>query len=85
MGWAGSKNGDLLKRAATQEFDALVTADRGIEYQQNLDALPTAIVVLIASRTRLQELRALVPRVIDIVAGNPQRRIYHITERDSSQ
>ena len=85
MGWAGSKNGDLLRWAATHGFDALVTADQGIEYQQNLDALPTAVLVLIASRTRVQELRALVPKVIDIVAGNLQRRIYRITEPDSSQ
>ena len=85
MGWAGSKNGDLPGRAAVHGFDALVTADRGIEYQQNSDRLPIPVLVLIASRTRVQELRVLVPRVVDIVTGNLQRRLYRITEQDHSE
>ena len=85
MGWAGSKNGDLLRRAAAHGFDALVTADRGIEYQQNPDHLPMPVLVLIASRTRVQELRVLVPRVVDVVTGNLQRRFYRITERDHAE
>jgi hypothetical protein len=35
LGWAGTKNGGLLKLADGQ-FDALLTVDQGIEYQQNL-------------------------------------------------
>ena len=84
MGWAGSTNGDLLRRAAARGFDALVTADRGIEYQQNPDHLPIPVLVLVAPRTRVQELRVLVPRVVDIVTGNLQRRFYRITEQDHS-
>ena len=32
MDWAGTKNGVLLGLAAESGFDALVTADKGIEY-----------------------------------------------------
>jgi len=32
----------LRKDAASAGFDAVITNDRGIEYEQNLDALPTA-------------------------------------------
>ena len=85
MGWAGSRNGDLLRRAAACGFNALVTADQGIEHQQNLDTLPTAVLVLIASRTRIQELRPLVPQVIDIVTGDLQKHIYRITESESPE
>ena len=38
MGWSGIKNGELLARAAN-EFDALVTVDKNLEYPQNLEAL----------------------------------------------
>ena len=79
MGWAGSRNGDLLSHAAAHGFNALITADQGIEHQQNLDTLPIAVLVLIAPRTRVQDLRPLVPQVVEIVAGNLQRRIYRIT------
>ena len=85
MGWAGRKNGDVLKRAATHGFDAFITADQGVEYQQNPNTLPTAVLVLIASRTRVQEFLPLVPRVIDIVTENLQRRIYRITKSGSPQ
>jgi hypothetical protein len=38
MGWAGIKNGAVLNLADGQ-FDALLTVDQGIEYQQNLSGL----------------------------------------------
>ena len=83
MGWAGSKNGDLLRLAADHGFDALVTADQGIEFQQNLDKLPIPVVIMIASRTRVQELKPLVPEVVDIVTGDMQRRIYRVVAKQS--
>ena len=33
MGWAGTRNGALLRRANVQ-FEALLTVDQGIEYQR---------------------------------------------------
>ena len=78
IGWAGSKNGDLLQLAADHGFDALVTADQGIEFQQNLDRLPIPVVIMIASRTRVRELTPLVAEVVDIVTGELQRRIYRV-------
>ena len=85
MGWAGRSNGDLLRLAVVHEFDAFVTADRGIEYQQNLDALPLPVIVLVASRTRVQELQPLVARVVGLVSGDLQRRVYTLSEGLSSQ
>jgi hypothetical protein len=38
-GWAGTQNGKLLASAASQ-FDVMITADRNIQYQQNLNKLP---------------------------------------------
>ena len=35
MGWSGIKNGPLLRRAAP-DFEAFLTVDQGLEYQQNL-------------------------------------------------
>lgn len=80
MGWAGRSNGDLLRLAADREFDAFVTADQGIEYQQNPDNLPLPIIVLIASRTRVQELRPLVAQVVELVTGDLRRRVYRVME-----
>lgn len=62
MGWAGIKNGALL-RLANGQFDALFTVDQGIEYQQNLSGLTIAIVVLTASSNDIDDLRPLLPNV----------------------
>ena len=85
MGWAGRSNGDLLRLAAIHQFDAFVTADQGIEHQQNLDTIPLPVIVLIAPRTRVQELRPLVSRVVGLVSGDMQRRVYTLSEDLSSR
>lgn len=61
MGWAGIENGALLARAADAQFDALITKDTKLQYQQNLAALPVAIVVLHAPSNDIDDLRPLVP------------------------
>lgn len=73
MGWTGRSNGELLRLAADDDFAAFITADQGVEYQQNLKNLAIPVVVLIAHRTRYQELHPLIPRVVDIVSKNPKR------------
>lgn len=78
MGWAGSTNGELLRLAVGRGFDALVTVDRGFEHQQNLTELPIPVVIMIAGRTRLQELLPLVPQVIALLSDDLERQIYHV-------
>ena len=63
QGWAGLKNGKLLAVAA-ERFDLLVTADKNMEYQQNMVTLPVAIVVLRARSNRLESLAELVPSLL---------------------
>ena len=45
LGWDGTKNGALLKRASGL-IDAFVTIDRNLQYQQNVSVLPFGIVVV---------------------------------------
>ena len=80
MGWAGTANGLLLSLAAKHGFDALITVDRGIEYQQSENNLPMPIVIMVAVRNRLAELQPLVPQVLDLLAGDLQARVYLVPE-----
>ena len=59
-GWAGLKNGQLL-RAAAPFFDALVTVDKGVRHQQNMTEHGIALVVLRASGTTFADLLPLLP------------------------
>jgi len=54
-GFAGLKNGDLL-RAADGEFAALITVDKSIPHQQNLASLSLVVVVLVAKRNKYEAL-----------------------------
>jgi len=60
MGWDRLRNGALLATAAGR-FDVLLTVDRNLQYQQNLAALPIAVVIIAARTTRLSDLLLLVP------------------------
>jgi hypothetical protein len=45
-GWDTLSNGDLLAVAERAGFDVLVTADKNMRYQQNLEGRKIALVVL---------------------------------------
>ena len=78
MGWAGTKNGALLKLAAECGFDALLTTEKGIEFQHNLDFLRLPIIVLSSYRTRWQDLQPLVPDVVSLLEIGMDARVYHV-------
>lgn len=59
MGWAGTKNGKLLQLAIAAGFQVFITMDRGLRHQQNLGALPIAVVTLSAQSNRLAAIRPL--------------------------
>jgi predicted nuclease of predicted toxin-antitoxin system len=62
-GWAGIKNGELLRRMRGY-YDVLVTMDRNIEFQQRIAVLPFGIVLVRAPSNRIQDLRPLVPSIL---------------------
>jgi hypothetical protein len=55
------KNSELLE-AAVWGFDALVTTDRGIPYEQNLSRFDLAVVVLEAKSNSCEDFASLMDR-----------------------
>ena len=55
-GWAGIQNGELVEKA-DGPFDALITADRQLRYQQNLKNRRLAIVELPTNNRRLLKMQ----------------------------
>ena len=66
-GWAGTRNGEILSRAEKQ-FDAFLTVDRNLSFQQPLPRFGIAVVVVRAPTNRLRDLVPLLP---DILAALP--------------
>src|SRR5690554_6201401 len=73
LGWAGAKNGALLRAAREADYEVLVTVDRNMEYQQNIPASGLALIVIRARSTRVLDLLPAVPSLLDalpaVVAG----------------
>lgn len=76
--WSGIRNGKLLALAAS-EFDVLLTADKGIEYQQNLAALPVAVLIVLARSNRLADLAPAVPRILEALAELQPRTLRKVS------
>lgn len=49
QGWAELQNGDLLQAAEDAGYDAFVTTDQNLKYQQNLADRRLAILVLLTT------------------------------------
>ena len=64
MGWSGKKDGELLSLMTSAGFEVLVTVDKSIRHQQNLQAVGVAVVVLVASTNRLADLLPRVPEAL---------------------
>jgi hypothetical protein len=63
MGRSGKKNGESLQLMVGQGFEVLLTVDRGLRHQQNLQAAGVAVVVVVAASNRLADLLPLMASV----------------------
>lgn len=51
-GWAGMKNGELIK-IISQNFEVFITADKNLKYQQNIQHYDIAIIQIYTNRLPL--------------------------------
>jgi len=77
-GWAGVSNGELLNRA-DGEFDALLTMDQGIEYQQNIQDRSLGIVTIVAPDNEYETLLPLVPNIESVLQKLEAGRVVSVT------
>jgi len=63
-GWNGIKNGKLLELLTSEHFDALLTFDKNLQYQQNFKKYTITVFVLSATINTYAELSKLSHKVI---------------------
>ena len=61
MRWRGIENGELLALVREAGFEAFITVDQNLAYQQNLQAAGLRVVILVARTNKLQDLQPLIP------------------------
>jgi len=76
-GWAGSKNGALLK-LIIPEFDVFITVDGNLIHQQNLQGMSLRVIILHAVNNRYETLEPLVPGILQAIDQGQAGAIVHI-------
>ena len=77
QGWAGRKNGDLL-RLIIPEFDAFITLDSNLVHQQNLSGIDLCIITLHAPNSRYETLQPMVRQIMDAIEKAQRGSIIHV-------
>lgn len=71
LGWERLLNGELV-RAASAEFEVLITVDKNMEFQTSLKGLSLVVIVLDTKSSKLSELVPLLSRVETAIANAVQ-------------
>jgi len=80
MGWNSKKNGELLQLMIENNFDALITFDRNMQYQQNFKKYPVPVIILNASDNSYQTLTKLSNQIIELLTQKLSAGILEIKE-----
>ncbi len=70
MGWAGIKNGQLL-RLIGADFEVFITSDKNLRHQQNLESLDLSVIVLPSNQVpAVEAVLAQLDSVLDTIGAN---------------
>jgi predicted nuclease of predicted toxin-antitoxin system len=67
MMWLGKKNGELLGLAAFNGFDVIITLDRNLKNQQNLDKFSLKFIILLANNNKPVTITPFVGRIKELL------------------
>ncbi len=75
---SGIKNGKLMTYCAENKFDILLTIDKNLMHQQNLDKYPVTIVVFNCFTSKIEELITFLPSFKSQVDSLQKHKAYII-------
>jgi hypothetical protein len=78
-GFSGLENGELL-RAASKDYDVLITVDRNLPFQQNISSLQIAVLILVGPGITYADLRPLVPQLLERLPRVQPGEVVHIQD-----
>ncbi|WP_192579170.1 DUF5615 family PIN-like protein [Dyadobacter aurulentus] len=76
LGLGGTKNGRLMQFCVDNHFDMLLTIDKNMVYQQNMDKYAVTIAVLNAASSKIEELLTFLPNFKSQIIHFEKHRIY---------
>lgn len=80
LGWSGIKNGKLMDLCVEHHFDIVLTIDKNLQHQQNLEKYPLIIVILNSFTSKIEELTEFLP-ALRLQIPNLQKHNAYIIEK----
>jgi len=77
-GFRGLENGELL-RAASGQYDVLITVDRNLPFQQNIASFKIAVLILVSTGITYADLKPLAPQILEKLPSLNPGEIHRIT------
>lgn len=78
MKWNGIKNGKLMALCVENNFDLLLTIDKNLMFQQNLDKYKLTIAVLNSTTSKIEELVLFLPSFKVQIDKFEKHKVYFI-------
>ena len=79
VGLAGVSNGEMISRAVSEGFDVIVSLDRGIPHQQNLDRYAIGFVLI--PHNDVERIRPYADALADAVATSTPGHVVRIADQ----
>jgi len=79
MQWNGIKNGKLMTLCVENNFDILLTIDKNLAFQQNIENYPISIVVLDSLSSKIEDITKCIP-AFKLQATSFQKRKAYIID-----
>ncbi len=80
--WQGTKNGQLLAKMVAEGFDVLITFDKQMRYQQNLNKYPLRVIILRAKSNTYRSLKSLIPQIKEVLSKPTSAGIVEISNEN---
>ena len=78
LGLSGIKNGALMAYCVEHSFDILLTIDKNLMFQQNLEKYPVTIAVLNCLTSKIEELVTFLPSFKSQIEQLKKHQVYII-------
>ena len=75
MGWNGKSNGELLRLLTGNEFEVLITLDKGLYQQQNLTNFSVTVVLLRVKASNYDDIRPVVAKLYTALLERPAGKL----------
>jgi predicted nuclease of predicted toxin-antitoxin system len=78
LGWSGIQNGKLMTLCVEHQFDIILTIDKNLQYQQDLERYPLTIVILNSFTSKIEELVEFLPALRSKISTLQKHKAYII-------